>query len=642
MGMVKMKHVSIYGSGSDARQALELLIRLECLHPDNANDISQAAAKVSDNAFDPVLSQTTGLLKDIDASTDCLPYEGMSFKLGDIKKTVDVFSESVAKRRGRKAEIEAKLSTFEQTINQLHHLTNLHTNVDEIFACKYLKVRFGRLPKDSFAKLPYYTDKPFTFNDYDFDGEFYWGMYLVPENYAGEVDAIMASLYFERMWVPDFVHGTPQDALVKLMAEQAELEAELKNILDMSDIASADDIVKLRKMLAWLSYESQIFEMRKYVALLEQSYYISGYVPEDKLQTLQNEITLSADLKMLVDDDDAKVFTIVEPPVKLKNNKFSRPFEFYVKMYGLPSYGDLDPTAFVSITYAILFGAMFGDIGQGLVLGLIGYFVMYKMKNIEVGRILARCSFFSIFFGFIFGSLFGFEHIMEVFYHDVLGITFLPFLPMEAANINTVLIASIAAGVFVISAAMLTGVYAKMRKKDYVGSVFSANGLAGFVFYIALIAVVVKMALGINIPFVGSILFYIICIAVPFLIMYFSEPLCEVLRGHKPHEKFGEMLLNGFFEIFHVLLSFASNSMSFLRVGGFILVHAGMMSVVHTLAALTTNVILQVVIYILGNIFVIAIEGLFVAIQVLRLEFFEIFSRFFDANGKPFEPLKIR
>ncbi len=394
-------------------------------------------------------------------------------------------------------------------------------------------------------------------------------------------------------------------------------------------------------MVSWLSYESQMFDMRKYVVLLEQSYYISGFVPEDMLAQLQGEIAKSGDLKILLDDDDAKVFEVASPPVKLKNNKFSEPFEFYVKMYGLPSYGQLDPTVFVSITYAILFGAMFGDIGQGIVLGLVGYFFMYKVKHIEVGRILARCSFFSIIFGFIFGSLFGFEHIMEVFYHDVLGITALPIIVMDPNNINTILVASIAAGVFVISAAMLTGIYAKIRSKDYIGSVFSANGVAGLVFYLSLIALVVKIALGIEILFVGSILFYIICIGLPFLIMYFSEPLNELLKGKKPHETIGEMLLNGFFEIFHVLLSFASNSMSFLRVGGFILVHAGMMSVVHTLAALTTNVPIQVVIYILGNIFVIAIEGLFVAIQVLRLEFYEIFSRFFNANGTAFEPLKI-
>ena len=83
--------------------------------------------------------------------------------------------------------------------------THLDVYKRQIFACKYLKVRFGRIPKDSYLKLPYYDDHSFTFSAYAFDGEYYWGMYFVPESHAKEVDDIFANLYFERMWVPDFV-----------------------------------------------------------------------------------------------------------------------------------------------------------------------------------------------------------------------------------------------------------------------------------------------------------------------------------------------------------------------------------------------------------------------------------------------------
>ena len=95
--------------------------------------------------------------------------------------------------------------------------------------------------------------------------------------------------------------------------------------------------------------------------------------------------------------------------------------------------------------------------------------------------------------------------------------------------------------------------------------------------------------------------------------------------------------------MFDAVLSFASNTMSFLRVGGFVLAHAGMMSVVFTLAEMAGgNVVLYAVIAAAGNVFVMALEGLFVGIQVLRLEFYEIFSRFFEADGRPFSPLHVR
>ena len=83
--------------------------------------------------------------------------------------------------------------------------------------------------------------------------------------------------------------------------------------------------------------------------------------------------------------NDEKIFCLMEdqkapatqkPPTKLRNPKLFKPFEMYVKMYGLPAYNEMDPTWFVAITYSFIFGAMFGDVGQGLVLFLGGLFLI--------------------------------------------------------------------------------------------------------------------------------------------------------------------------------------------------------------------------------------------------------------------------
>ena len=178
-----------------------------------------------------------------------------------------------------------------------------------------------------------------------------------------------------------------------------------------------------------------------------------------------------------------------------------------------------------------------------------------------------------------------------------------------------------------------------MRKHIIAKTIFSVNGVSGLVFYVSLIALLLPM-LGMELTFVGSVPYLILCIAVPFFLMYFAEPLSALCAGEKPEGSVGDILLNGFFEMFDTVLSFASNTMSFLRVGGFVLVHAGMMTVVFTLANMTGGVF-YVLIVAVGNVFVMALEALFVGIQVLRLEFYEIFSRFFDANGVPFAPLRI-
>ena len=95
--------------------------------------------------------------------------------------------------------------------------------------------------------------------------------------------------------------------------------------------------------------------------------------------------------------------------------------------------------------------------------------------------------------------------------------------------------------------------------------------------------------------------------------------------------------VQGFFELFEVLLSYFSNTLSFVRVGAFAVSHAAMMEVVLMLAGAETGD-MSLPVIILGNLFVCGMEGLIVGIQVLRLEYYELFSRFYRGSGRAFEP----
>lgn len=137
-----------------------------------------------------------------------------------------------------------------------------------------------------------------------------------------------------------------------------------------------------------------------------------------------------------------------------------------------------------------------------------------------------------------------------------------------------------------------------------------------------------------NLPFI------LLCIVLPLLVIFLKEPLTKFVKGYKhvkPEEGIGSFIIENFFELFEVLLSFITNTMSFLRVGGFVLSHAGMMAVVMTLSSMFTSA--SPVIVVIGNLFVMAMEGLIVGIQVLRLEFYEMFSRYYEGDGKPFQPV---
>lgn len=112
---------------------------------------------------------------------------------------------------------------------------------------------------------------------------------------------------------------------------------------------------------------------------------------------------------VVVEEDREKFFG--EPPTKLKNPKLFKPFEMFVRMYGLPANDEMDPTMFVALTYTFIFGAMFGDVGQGFCLFAIGG-ILYLTKKINLAGIISVAGIFSMAFGFMFGSVFGFEDVI--------------------------------------------------------------------------------------------------------------------------------------------------------------------------------------------------------------------------------------
>ena len=149
-----------------------------------------------------------------------------------------------------------------------------------------------------------------------------------------------------------------------------------------------------------------------------------------------------------------------------------------------------------------------------------------------------------------------------------------------------------------------------------------------------MMAWIVTMTLGYSIM---NPLTIIVFIVIPLLSILFHEPLSNLIAKMKvtPQEGWGGYIVEGFFELFEVLLGFVTNTLSFLRVGGFILSHAGMMSVVMVLKDMSGGA--GFIVFIIGNIIVIGLEGLIVGIQTLRLQYYEMFSRYYDGGGKPFK-----
>ena len=633
-----MELVNIAGLTKDLDKVLVKLSDCGCFHIESASKVAGKKSGFTvlkeDNPYTPLLKQISEISAQSGRkfrSDDFSDIAGESLSsLGEyilnVRKKLDDFktAEKLA---------DEKLSVHEQALYQVDHLKGMTVDFQQIFSCENIKVRLGRLPVDSYAKLEYYDDKPFYFAHFSEEKEYYWGMYFVPASCSDDVDEIFDSLYFERTHIPDFVKGDSSEAsaeLHKMVDEDKKLiEDSRKQYNEYLDKESD----RLGKIFSRLKSSHDNFDLRNKAAIVNDKFYIVGFIPKsetDRFMALFDDME-SVSLVLQPADSNGKL----EPPIKLKNNKFSQPFSMFVEMYGLPSYNGINPTAFVAVTYTLLFGIMFGDLGQGIVLAIAGA-LLWKFKKFALGPILTRVGISGAIFGLLYGSVFGYEELLDPVY-EALGITFLPFKVMK--NVTTILIGAIVLGVLIMFISILINIVTGIKNKKFEEALFGNNGIAGLVFFGSILVGAVAELFGVHLM---NAVYVIILIILPLVAMFMREPLSYWVKGKKYHMEggVGDFIASNFFEVFEFLLGYATNTLSFIRIGGFVLSHASMMLVVMALSEQVSAAASPIVV-ILGNAFVMGIEGLLVGIQTLRLEFYEIFSRFYSGDGKPFEPVKI-
>jgi V/A-type H+-transporting ATPase subunit I len=255
----------------------------------------------------------------------------------------------------------------------------------------------------------------------------------------------------------------------------------------------------------------------------------------------------------------------------------------------------------------------------------------------QLGAVGIRIGLSSALFGLLYGSVFGNEEILTPFYTDVLGLPGKPIHVMDPVCTMTLLLAAIAIGSVLIVATIGINIYINFKKQHYAEMVMSHNGIAGLFMYTFVLGGAGLMLGGVFNPF--NTLTLILFVAVPLLLMFLKEPIERKLHHEAMFPNgFGGFFTEAFFELFEIILSYITNTMSYMRVAGFVLSHAGMMLVVSSLMEMAGSA--SPVVFVFGNLFVMALEGLIVGIQVLRLEFYEMFSRYYTGSGIPFKSLK--
>ena len=641
MAVSSMQAVNIIGLMEHIDEVITVLGESGVFHPDDVTsfykDVKDFTHLQTKNSYAEPLTNLKSALNQTKRSfplTDVSDFSPSFEELDSFSAATTADIDSLIDKREMAA---AQLTKVRENLSVTSHFAGLGVEIEKVLKMKYMKARFGRLPKDSMQKLEAYKD-----NDYvDFavcteDKTHCWGVYFAPQDKVKEIDKIFEGLYFEQTnLVGD--NETPSERIKEYKAQIPKLEKELKaaqknlnKYLDENREQITRYLSKLEELYLYAGIRSKALQHNN-------SFIIVGWVPTENRKQLKRRLKKIRSIEL--DFSDAKEEMDKRPPVKLKNCFLAKPFEFYTEMYGVPKYNEIDPTLFVAITYIVLFGIMFADLGQGLILSIVGL-LMYKIKKMKIGKILFPCGLSAAVFGTIFGSLFGFEHQLDPLFRMV-GFEEKPIEVMASKNTNTIILGAIGIGVFLLIIAMFLNVYTSFRQKNIGRALFSTSGIAGIIFYCATVfGLVAELFLGMHVMTLPYILGLIVF---PFLLVFFAEPLSDLVNGEKDWqpESWGGYIVENLFESIEVLLGYVTNTMSFLRVGAFVLVHAGMMLVVFVLADTVGGVGYWAVI-VIGNALVMVLEALLVAIQVLRLEYYEMFSRFYSGEGRPFELVGIK
>jgi len=438
------------------------------------------------------------------------------------------------------------------------------------------------------------------------------------------------------------------DRIEALTKKQAEISGKIKNTVSNR----SEELLELWANLRMNELYSRI---QSFFSRTSRTILFTGWVPEISVEKLDTRIRGACSAGCYLEwNEPSDDMSAAEIPVQLENPRFLKPFEMLVRNYAVPSYGSIDPTPLVGIAYLVMFGLMFGDAGHGLVimlLGIIGRLVYKKENNVRnLLTLLGYCGGASIITGVLFGSYFGFR-LFKPLWFDFHGIVAGHSGGPLVSSIYDVLAITIYFGISVIGLGILINIINLTKNKRWFELVFDKAGILGGLIYGAGVwATRYFVASDYKQLPSGNLLFLLV--GIPVILLAFKSPLKFMLQrsagaARRLHlMSFVDFTMDWIVEILEIFSGYLANTLSFMRVAGLGIAHEALLIAFFQIAGMTGDGSLTslpaILILILGNILIVALEGLSAGIQSLRLNYYEFFSKYFTGTGRPYEPVSLR
>lgn len=649
----KMEQVSVLIFDKDVDAVSERLVEIGLMHLVRIGEFYDWAKDLDSVRIDGQLSEHEELERKLDY---------LMKKLG--VSSSDVLKEApkaklmgIGEERSLVSEIESEVSKvfveYEGVKEHIHKLEDMFKQVktlepvaflDTSSKFSFLEMAVGKLNIKNIGIIERGLARvPNVILPFRTEGEECLVLVMVLKKDKALLEAALRDAFFQRMEIPEEAKGVTKDVIEKLGLRIDDEREKLKRI----ERKIADEKKRYGETLVNLAGSIRVGKLiaktRGYFKKTSRTFLVTGWVPQKEGDRLVEAIRSATEGRCVVERVPAEKMSREERervgiPVEYENPALLKPFELLVSGYGTPSYGAIDPTFFFAVTFLVMFGVMFGDVGDGFVLALCGFFMKRAKRAKEtvkkVGSLFLWCGISATIFGFLYGSVFGVESWLPAIWVS----------PMD--NIMYMVKVALFFGIFVISMGIIINLINSFHSGDLMKGIFDKAGLLGGLIYWGCVGLILKTF--VTEGFRASPLLVGIIVGVPLLLFFLRAPAAKLLGKRKKMfpEGAATYFMEMFVEIIEIFVGYLANTVSFIRVAAFALAHAGLFlavfSLVDTVRTSPGGGFWAFLILVIGNIIILVLEGLIVTIQGIRLEYYEFFGKFFGKEGRKYEPIGLK
>jgi V/A-type H+-transporting ATPase subunit I len=619
-----MKHVVLQVLSDDLPQVSLTLAELEVFHPDCRECNEALFPNIPGERYREYYVEAVGRLEKIRVHLPTAPPP-------ELGKPRVVSEQELGELNAWLGEVWARYSAFEEELRRLSEQERLVDDLDKAldnFANlnidlsllqgekQFLDLQLGVVARANLGRLSEAAELAdhMVFN-YLLSGGSAHIIVVGPRGEReNEIRSILDSAGFQPLEIPPELHAEPQQLRQELQQRRRQIAEQRQQARDGIERWSEEIRAPLERARRTLLLAEPFVRMETAARSSGQLAIVSGWMPKREIAAVEQRLQQELPNPFLLSARDPRRDELREVPTVMLRSRLLAPFANLVKQYGIPRYREVDPTLLFALTFVLMFGMMFGDIGHGGTILLVAWLARRKLGSFTPFVMSGGLA--AMLFGVLYGSVFGYEEYVHPLWIAPLTD---PILMLKLA---------FAWGIGFLVLVTLVSIYNRLVMGEYLAAVFESNGLASITLYLALLCAVNDLYT------TGE------CGWISLVVSSLSLGAILVYRWRTTEAPMGERMLVVFIETFETITGYVSNSLSFLRVTAFSLNHVALAIAVFTLAE-TMAPAGHLITVILGNLFILVLEGAIVTIQALRLEYFEGFSRFFSGDGREFRPLRL-